>query len=144
MARHRYTAFDYLHEKSFDAVVLWAGEDQTEALSIAGGMRRNTRLYHLPALLYLKEGSAVTPSDAFARGVSDVATPETPPADTAKRVIELARTHRRQQAIRTALEKARSSGLMDAATGLFTRDLFAAHLARLARASQDRNRPLSV
>jgi len=139
-----YTAFDYLHEKAFDAVVLWAGEDQTEALSIAGGMRRNTRLYHLPALLYLKEGSKVTPSDAFGRGVSDVASPETPPAETAKRVIELARAYRRQHTIRTALEKARSSGLMDAATGLFTRDLFAAHLARLARAAQDRNRPLSV
>jgi two-component system cell cycle response regulator PopA len=33
---------------------------------------------------------------------------------------------------------------MDAATGLFTRDLFAAHLARLAQASRVRNRPLSV
>jgi two-component system cell cycle response regulator PopA len=33
---------------------------------------------------------------------------------------------------------------MDAATGLFTRDLFAAHLMRLAQASSDRNRPLTV
>jgi two-component system cell cycle response regulator PopA len=33
---------------------------------------------------------------------------------------------------------------MDAATGLFTRDLFAGHLARLATASRVRNRPLSV
>ena len=139
-----YTAFDYLHERTFDGVVLWAGEDQTEALSIAGGMRRNTRLYHLPALLYLKHGSAVTPSDAYSRGVSDLASPETPPAETCGRVIELARTYRRQEAIRQALEKARSSGLMDAATGLFTSDLFAAHLARLARTAHERNRPLSV
>jgi two-component system cell cycle response regulator PopA len=33
---------------------------------------------------------------------------------------------------------------MDAATGLFTRDLFAAHLARLAHAARQRNRALSV
>ncbi len=33
---------------------------------------------------------------------------------------------------------------MDAATGLFTRDLFAAHLAHLSRALQARGRPLSV
>jgi two-component system cell cycle response regulator PopA len=33
---------------------------------------------------------------------------------------------------------------MDAATGLFTRDLFAAQLARLAEASRQRNRPMSV
>ena len=39
-----YTAFDYLHEKPFDGVVLWAGENPHEALSIAAGLRRNTRL----------------------------------------------------------------------------------------------------
>lgn len=139
-----YTAFDYLHERPFDAVVLWAGDNQTEALSIAAGMRRNTRLYHIPALLYLRAESQITTSEAFHRGVSDVASPETPETETAKRVIELARSHRRQSAIRTALEKARSSGLMDAATGLFTRDLFAAHLVRLTQAARARNRSLSI
>jgi two-component system cell cycle response regulator PopA len=139
-----YTAFDYLHERPFDAVVLWAGDSQQEALSIAAGMRRNTRLYHIPALLYLKAESYVTMSDAFHRGVSDVASPETPETETALRVMELARSFRRGEAIRGALEKARSSGLMDAATGLFTRDLFAAHLARLATAARERARPLSI
>jgi two-component system cell cycle response regulator PopA len=139
-----YTAFDYLHERSFDAVVLWGGENQSEALSIAAGMRRNTRLYHLPALLYLKEGSQVTHTEAYGKGVSDVASPDTPAADTAQRVLELARAYRRQNAIRQALERARSSGLMDPSTGLFTRELFAAHLARLSQAARARKRPLSV
>jgi two-component system cell cycle response regulator PopA len=139
-----YTAFDYLHERAFDAVVLWAGENQTEALSIATGMRRNTKLYHVPALLYLREPSQIGLSEAFHRGVSDLATPETPAVDTAKRVIELARAYRRQNAIRRALDRARSSGLMDPSTGLFTRDLFAAHLARLAQAARMRHRPLSL
>jgi two-component system cell cycle response regulator PopA len=76
----------------FDAVVLWAGDNQQEALSIAAGMRRNTRLFHIPAMLYLKEESYVTMSEAFHRGVSDVASPETPESETAKRVIELARS----------------------------------------------------
>ncbi|HEX8232111.1 MAG TPA: diguanylate cyclase [Caulobacteraceae bacterium] len=139
-----YTAFDYLHERTFDAVVLWAGGDQSEALSIAAGMRRNTRLFHLPALLCLKEGSAVTPSEAYARGVSDVAGLDTPPEEAAGRAVELAKAYRRQSAIRQALDKARASGLMDAATGLFTRELFAAHLARLARKAGETQRPLSV
>jgi two-component system cell cycle response regulator PopA len=139
-----YTAFDYLHERAFDAVVLWAGENPQEALSIAAGLRRNTRLYHTPALLYMRRESYVTTSEAYHRGVSDVASPETPEDETARRVLELARSYRRQTSVRQALEKARSSGLMDAATGLFTRDLFAAHLARLAQASRVRNRPLSV
>jgi two-component system cell cycle response regulator PopA len=139
-----YTAFDYLHERAFDAVLLWGGENQAEALSISSGMRRNTRLFHTPALLYLKDGSSVTHADAYGKGVSDVASAETPPEETAQRVLELARAFRRQNSIRLALEKARSSGLMDPATGLFTRDLFAAHLARLAHAARERRRPLSV
>ena len=139
-----YTAFDYLHERPFDAVVLWAGENQQEALSIIAGMRRNTRLYHIPALLYQRGPLDVTAADAFHKGVTDVASPEVSESDTAKRVLELARSYRRQSAIRKALEKARSSGLMDAATGLFTRDLFAGHLMRLAAAARVRNRPLSV
>ena len=139
-----YTAFDYLHERAFDAVVLWAGDNQNEALSIAAGMRRNTRLYHIPALLYLRAQSMITLSEAFHRGVSDVASPETPETESARRVIELARAYRRQSAIRRALEKARGSGLMDAATGLFTRDLFAAHLARLSQSAVKRGRSLSV
>ncbi|MFN9849657.1 MAG: diguanylate cyclase domain-containing protein [Alphaproteobacteria bacterium] len=139
-----FTAFDYLHEKSFDAVVLWAGENPHEALSIAAGLRRNTRLYHTPALLYIKANSVVTASEAYHRGISDVASPETPETATALRVVELARAFRRQKTVRAALERARTSGLMDAATGLFTRDLFASHLMRLARSSEARNRALSV
>jgi two-component system cell cycle response regulator PopA len=139
-----YTAFDYLHEQPFEAVVLWGGDNESEALSIAAGMRRNTRLYHIPAVLYLRPDGSATLSEVFHRGVSDVTTYDTPDQETADRVIELARAYRRQIAIRKALNRARSSGLMDAATGLFTRDLFAAHLARLTKSAQQRNRALSV
>ena len=139
-----FTAFDYLHERPFDSVVLWAEENPQEALSIAAGLRRNTRLYHTPALLYMRAESQVTASEAYHRGISDVASPETPESETALRVVELARAYRRQKSVRSALEQARNSGLMDAATGLFTRDLFAGHVMRLAFSAQARNRPLSV
>ena len=139
-----FTAFDYLHERPFDAVVLWAGENPQEAMSIASGLRRNTRLYHTPALLYMPADSSITVSEAYHRGISDVASPQTPERDTALRIVELARAYRRQKSVRIALEQARHSGLMDAATGLFTRELFAAHLGRLSRGARGRNRPLSV
>jgi len=139
-----YTAFDYLHERPFDAVVLWAGEAHGEALSIAAGMRRNTRLFHIPTMLFLHADSEVGPGEIFDRGVTDVATGETPEEETARRVVALARTYRREAAIRKALDRARASGLMDAATGLFTRDLFASHLARLSTAMHARHRSLSV
>ncbi len=139
-----YTAFDYLHDQAFEAVVLWTGGDYAESLSIAAGMRRNTRLYHIPAVLYLRPDAELSPEHVFHRGVSDVASPRTPAAETADRIIELAKAYRHQSAIRSALNRARASGLMEATTGLFTRDLFAAHLARLTRSARDRNRPLSV
>ena len=139
-----YTAFDYLHERAFDAVALWAGETQSEALSIAAGMRRNSRLYHLPTLLYLRSRSEIDPVAAYRRGLTDIATAETPPEETAGRIAALARAYRRESAIRRALEQARGVGLTDPATGLFTAELFASHLARLTEVTAAHGRPLSL
>ncbi|WP_371514683.1 hypothetical protein [Brevundimonas denitrificans] len=129
-----YTAFDYLHESAFDAAVLWGGEDHAPALSIAAGMKRNTRLFHIPLVLYLRHVADLNLSELYNRGFADVASPDTPEDETAARILALARDYRRQKSIRKALEAARGSGLMDADTGLFTRELFAAHLARAPRA----------
>ncbi len=139
-----YTAFDYLHERAFDAVVLWGGDDQSSALAIAGGMRRNTRLYHVPTLLYLRSNNDLNLSEAYNRGVTDVAAPDVSEQETAARVMSLALAYRRQTSVREALDRVRGSGLMDAATGLFTRDLFASHLSRLGRAAHGLRRPLSL
>ena len=139
-----YTAFDYLHEAAFDGAVLWGAPDPAPALSIASGMRRNTRLYHIPLTLYLRDAGDLNLTELFNRGFADVAAPDTGEPETAARVISLARSHRRLISIRKALESARGSSLMDPSTGLFTRELFAAHLARLAEAARLRRRPLSV
>ena len=139
-----YTAFDYLHERAFDAAILWGGQEHAPALSIASGMKRNTRLYHIPLVLYLRGAGEVELADLFRRGFADVAAAETPEDETAGRVLALAQNHRRRQAIRRALDSVRGSDLMDAATGLFTRDLFASHLARVAEGARSRNRALSV
>lgn len=139
-----YTAFDYLHEKPFDAAVLWGGEDHAPALSIASGMKRNTRLYHIPAVLYLRGAGEINLSELYNRGFADVAAADTPEDETAERVSALARAHRRHLAIRKALESARGSGLTDPTTGLFTPPLFASHLGRVAEGARLRRRPLSV
>ena len=139
-----YTAFDYLHERAFDAVVLWAGDTHAEALSIAGGMRRNTRLFHIPTILSLRPGADVALADAYHRGLSDVINTHAPSSETAARVVALAKRYRHETMIRETLDLSRFAGLMDAATGLFTRDLFAAHLASLSTAADARRRPLTV
>ena len=139
-----YTAFDYLHETAFDAAVLWGAPDHAPALSIASGMKRNTRLYHIPLTLYLRHPGEINLSELFNRGFSDVASANADENETAGRVLAMASSHRRHQRVRKALEAARGSGLMDPSTGLFTRDLFAAHLARLAEGAKSRRRALSV
>jgi two-component system cell cycle response regulator PopA len=139
-----YTAFDYLHERPFDAAVLWGAEDHAPALSIASGMKRNTRLYHIPAVLYLRGSGEINLAELYNRGFADVAAADTPEDETAGRVIALARAHRRHVAIRRALEGARGSGLTDPSTGLFTPELFASHLARVADGARLRRRPLTV
>lgn len=139
-----YSAFDFLHETEFDAVILWGGDGADSAMAIAGGMRRNSRLYHIPTLLYLKSLGGMSAAEAYGRGISDVASPETPEPETAWRALELARSYRRQSGIRSALEAARSLQLMDAETGLFTPELFSQHLGRLAGSAPLRNRPLTL
>lgn len=139
-----YTAFDYLHEREFDAVLLWGGEQRGETLSIASGIKRNTRLYHLPVVLYLRSDAEINLGEIFNRGVADVASPDAPEQETADRILALADAYRRHHQVRETLERARNTGVMDPATGLFTRELFATHLARLSAAAEQRKRPLSV
>lgn len=139
-----YSAFDYLHDKTFDAVLLWGGAQPAEALAIAAGMRRNTRLYHTPVLLRLNKLVELDLGDAFMRGVNDIANPKASVAEISDRLIRLAGVHRRHLTIRKTLESMRHNPQMDKTTGLFGRDLFAAHLARLSKAASDRNRPLSI
>jgi len=139
-----YSAFDYLHDRTFDAVLLWGGGQPSEQLAIASGMRRNTRLYHTPVLLRLQEETELDLGDAYLRGVTDIANPKAPLVEIADRLERLARSHRRQLTIRKTLEAMRGRAEMDKATGLFGRDLFAAHLARLSQAAAERQRALSI
>nr|WP_303649475.1 diguanylate cyclase [Asticcacaulis machinosus] len=139
-----YSAFDFLHDAEFDTVVLWGGKTPAEALAVAAGMRRNTRLYHTPIFLRLQKTVEIDMGDAYLRGVSDISFPETPETEIADRILRLAKAYRRQFTIRKALESLRNGPKMDKGTGLFSRDLFAGHLARLSRAASERNRPLSV
>lgn len=139
-----YTAFDYLHERAFDAAVLWGADDHAPALSIAAGMKRNTRLYHIPLSLYLRGAAEIELSALYQRGFADVAAVDTLEQETADRIMALAHSHRRRRAVRQALDAHRALDVMDAATGLFTPELFAHHLARLADSARLRRRALSV
>jgi two-component system cell cycle response regulator PopA len=139
-----YTAFDYLHERAFDAAVLWGGENRSVAMSIASGMKRNTRLYHIPLVLYLKPGDEVNLSDLYLRGFADVVETQVGEADTAERIMALAHNYRRRVSIRRALDSVRVSHLTDGVTGLFLAEPFASHLGRVYAASARRRRTMAL
>lgn len=139
-----FTAFDCLHERDFDAVVLNALTDLEPALSIAAAMRRNTRLVHLPALLFVDLERFKAVEDAFDRGVSDLLPAAASPCELGRRIVTLARERRRREALKAAFSRIRAPDVADPATGLATPAFFAEHLDAMARRARQLGRPLSV
>lgn len=138
-----YTAFDYLHEHDFDAVVLGTDQDTEQAYGIIAGIRRNSRHFHVPTLLLAETGFA-DHDKAFERDFDDIIDAKAPVDDMRGRVLELARDSRQKTAMKQAFEDAKSSGLMDATTSLFTREIFATHLLRLVKSARAEEQPLSI
>jgi two-component system, cell cycle response regulator PopA len=139
-----YSAFDFMHEQVFDAVLLRGGGQPQEALAVIKAMRRNTRLYHTPVVLRLRGKSDLDFDEDSARGVTDLSFESEADTDLALRLIGLAKAFRRQTALREGLDGLRHHVKMDSESGLFSLDLFAAHLARLAKDAALTQRPLSL
>lgn len=140
-----YTAFDFLHDQNFDAVVLMSGTDLSESLSVASGMKRNTRLYHIPIALWGHFPASQQPShDIFTRGIIDLLNEDATVDEVGGRLIEHALSYRRTLSLKEFLSEHRHHAGMDSETGLMGRTLFAEHLSRLVEANKHKNRALSV
>ena len=141
---NNHSGFDSLAGLRPDAVVLRAGLEVENALSMATGTRRNKDHFHLPIWLLLSDSDVLSPSEAFNRGLSDLAEPGADEVLIAQQVLESARLFRRISKAQAILVDSGKSELMDAATGLFTAQLFASHLLGLNKAALASHRPLSV
>ncbi|MEE2524977.1 hypothetical protein V0U79_01250 [Hyphobacterium sp. HN65] len=126
-----FSAFDYLHERPFDAVILNALEKQDLAFTISSAMRRNARLYHTPVLLLTPSGRFEAADEAFARGVSDILPAEAEPEEISGRVLRLAEERRRRRHAKTILENCRARATVDHEFGLFRNRFALAHLQEL-------------
>jgi two-component system, cell cycle response regulator PopA len=138
-----FTAFDYLHEGEFDAVVVVAHDDRAGALGFCAALRRNARLFHLPCLI-LGSPDFAEPEEAVGRGATDFAFAGDNDAATASRLLDFVEEKRSRDALALAFAAARAPAAMDQATGLYGREFFAAHLAALAERARETDRPLSV
>ena len=126
-----FSAFDYLHERPFDAVILNAIDKKELAFTISSAMRRNARLYHTPVLLLTPSGRYESADEAFARGVSDILPDNASSAEISARVLRLADERRRRRAAKTVLENCRARSTTDAELGLYRPKLALAHLQDL-------------
>lgn len=139
-----FSAFDYMHDRDFHAVVLNALGRNEPAFTICAAMRRNTRLYHVPALILRDPARFGDADEVFARGASDLLNSAGPDAESVDRILSLARERRRTLAVRRLIDSARSPGVVDSGTGLFNRGFLAAHLGRMTRRAHSAGQPLCL
>ncbi len=139
-----FTAFDCLHERDFDAIVLNVIDDTEPGFTIAAAMRRNTRLYHLPAIMLINPKTFTAVDEAFARGASDLLDARIDEEDARQRILSLAHDRRRHQHIQSIFETIRNESAIESETGLFQPAFFMRHLARTSRRAKSINRPLSL
>lgn len=130
-----YSAFDYLHERPFDAVVLNATGKRDIAFTISSAMRRNARLYHTPVVLLADQIDAQATEEAFARGVSDILLPSADDTELRERILTLTDERKRRRHAKAALEACRDPRSLDIDTGLFNSSFVVSHIQDLLNAS---------
>lgn len=128
-----FSAFDYLHERPFDAVILNAIGQQELAFTISSAMRRNARLYHTPVLLLTSPGNFDAADEAFARGVSDILPADASAEEIGARVLRLADERGRRRMAKAALEYCRTKVTLEKTLGLYQKKFALAHLQDLLR-----------
>lgn len=139
-----FNAFDYLHERAFDAVVLNTDPEPDLAHTVCSAMRRNTRLYHTPALLLTKSEVYASADEAFARGASDILSARAGPDELKARVLALTAERQRRRVAKSLLEACRQPSLMDEASDLYAAGFGRAHLGSLVQQAGDHKSRLCV
>ena len=138
-----FSGFDHLHDEYFDAVVINGATNPMTAISLCAALRRNASLHHLPTLMITAPGDSERANAAIARGASAVVEVNEPCEAPLGWLFEAIRRERRRAADEHALRGLRDI-MGDARTGLFRREPFEAHLARLAEDHHANGRPLAL
>ncbi len=139
-----FNAFDYLHERAFDAVVLNTEPEPDLAHTVCSAMRRNTRLYHTPAVLLVRGDGYAGADEAFARGASDLLNAEAGPQEMRERVTALTGERRRRRTAKAMLEACRTPALLDEDSDLFNAEFGERHLNSLIEEARARGHALSI
>lgn len=139
-----FSAFDYLHDSNFDAVVINALSGSEPALTISETMRRNPRLFHVPTLLLAEKGNFKDAAKAFANGVNDTIDADADKEEISGRILELANEYRLHQRLKAEFSNLGGETCSDPHTGVLNARFLEAHLKRVSRDCRARKVPLTI
>lgn len=139
-----FTAFDYLYEKKFDAVVMNGLESTEPAFTVAETMRKNAKLYHVPALLLVNGELFGEQDQAYQKGISDIISAGSPIEEIRTRLLEQANFHRTHENFKKDFGNLGGEHCLDATTGLYNSTFFNAHLKRLSAYYEARGLPTAI
>lgn len=127
-----FSAFEYLHNGGFDAVIVFANDDKTGALSFCSALRRNSRLFHIPCLLLVNSDFGNF-EDAILKGATDVDFIGVSEENSIIRLMTHIDEKRRRDALKMAFRLAKSDKAIDRASGLYNFAFFKSHLNALIK-----------
>lgn len=139
-----FSAFDYLHERTFDAVVMNALEQSEPALTISDTMRRNARLFHVPTLFLVKSETFQDHDLAYKKGARDILYSDADTQEISGRILELANYHRIHDQLKSEFSAIGGEKCTDAPSGVFNRVFFNAHMSRVCKIMKSTREPLSL
>ncbi|PHR93294.1 MAG: hypothetical protein COA69_04960 [Robiginitomaculum sp.] len=138
-----FTAFDYLYEQTFDAVVMNGLGGREPAFSVVQTMRKNAKLYHVPALL-LVDSAFPDQNEAYNIGINDIIDAKAPLEDISSRILEQANFHRTHMNLKYEFSALGGTSCIDDTTGLYNRGFFNAHIARISKVYDKLDLPISL
>lgn len=138
-----FTAFDYLYEQTFDAVVMNGLSGREPAFSVVQTMRKNAKLYHVPALL-LVDSAFPDQNEAYDVGINDIVDAKAPLEDISSRILEQANFHRTHMNLKYEFGALGGTSCVDDITGLYNRKFFNAHIARVSKVYDRLDLPISL
>jgi len=139
-----FSAFDFLHERAFDAVVMNALEQSEPALTISETMRRNAKLFHVPTLFLVNPDTFQDQELAYEKGARDIISSSAETEEISGRILELANYHRIHSQLKREFGSVGGKECLDTATGVFNEAFFCAHLRRVCETLRATQEPVSL
>lgn len=138
-----FSAFDYLHETAFDAVVMNAVEEADPSIAIIETMRRNSRLFHVPALFVTRNDDSTYRDRAHQKGATDFIDVNSDPAEISRRILELAKYHRLYKNLKETFQRLGDEVTLNNLNACYNHDFMDKHAKRVVKTSKDTDQTIS-